>query len=106
MTLIEKKWFNFVVTLFIVLNALTMGVETDHPELADVWKVFGMIFNVVFTWQMGCKLWILRCRYFCSGWNAMDFLVGCHSLTRSSWEFSWVVVVPLDPFLLCECSAC
>lgn len=71
----EQKWFQFIVTFTIVVNAIVMGVETDYPDYEDLYKILELIFTTIFGLEMGIKLWTYRLKYFYVGWNNLDFVL-------------------------------
>eukprot|EP00746_Dinoflagellata_sp_MGD_P003755 gnl/MRDRNA2_/MRDRNA2_107268_c0_seq1.p1 gnl/MRDRNA2_/MRDRNA2_107268_c0~~gnl/MRDRNA2_/MRDRNA2_107268_c0_seq1.p1 ORF type:complete len:665 (-),score=142.03 gnl/MRDRNA2_/MRDRNA2_107268_c0_seq1:62-2056(-) len=77
---IEHKWFNILIALAVMANAIQMGVETDHPEWEDSYAICENVFNSIFVFEMMSKICFLRHRYFCVAWNCLDFLLVSLSL--------------------------
>lgn len=71
----HAKWFDMLVTISIVLNAIQMGIETDHPEHKDLYGIIEMIFTIIFGFEMFVKKFVLRWSYFRDGWNLLDFFL-------------------------------
>ncbi|KAF4518090.1 hypothetical protein B566_EDAN007791 [Ephemera danica] len=79
--LVEQRWFDNVVLLFIGLNCITLAMERPNipPDSAE--RVFlataNYVFTVVFALEMMIKviatgMFYGRDAYFTSGWNIMD----------------------------------
>lgn len=73
--IIDSHRFNVAINACIVLNAVQMGVETDHPQFEDVYKVTESFFTFVFSVEMFLKKYAYRCSYFKDGWNCLDFFL-------------------------------
>lgn len=73
--IIDQYWFTTIVTCAICVNAVIMGIETDYPEHKSTYHIFELIFTIIFTFEMGAKLWYLRKQYFKDGWNVLDFVL-------------------------------
>ncbi len=77
-TLVETKHFQRFIILIIVLNAITLGLETA-PELVGEWMgvllVLDTLFLAIFTVEIGLKLVAYRLTFFRSGWNHFDFAI-------------------------------
>lgn len=79
--LVEQKWFDNVVLLFIALNCITLAMERPNIPPYSTERLFlatsNYVFTVVFTTEMFIK--VVACgmcygpnAYFTSGWNIMD----------------------------------
>lgn len=85
--LVERPWFNHLVIIAILANAVTLGLETSRPlmaEYGDLLHAIDLGFIVFFTGELLLKLAAYRLRFFRSGWNVFDFTI---------------VVITLLPFL-------
>jgi len=77
----EKHWlvdsgaFQAFISLMIVLNALQLGLEADHPEYKVSWKIAENIFTAVFLVELIVKLLALRRSFFRDYWNWFDFFL-------------------------------
>ncbi len=76
--LIEGKVATTLITILILVNAITLGLETD-PEIASE---FGSILAwcdrailVVFSLEIALKFYAYRFAFFRSGWNIFDFSI-------------------------------
>lgn len=80
-----------VITALILVNAVTLGLETD-PDIMASWgawlKVLDKAFLLVFTVEIGLKLYAYRWRFFHSGWNVFDFLIVALAWVPSSGPLS------------------
>ncbi|MEQ8552611.1 MAG: ion transporter [Cyclobacteriaceae bacterium] len=75
---LETKQFQYTIIGLIILNAITIGLETS-PEINDVagpWLAeIDKYILVVFTLEIAMKLVAYRHRFFTSAWNIFDFLI-------------------------------
>ncbi len=76
--LVENPRFTQFITGLILVNAVTLGLETD----ANIMKNFGYwlllidkIILVIFTAELVFKFYAYRFSFFKSGWNIFDFLI-------------------------------
>lgn len=76
--LVESHWFQRLIIVAIILNAITLGLETA-PELVGEWmgvlKVVDTAFLLLFTLELTAKLFVYRFAFFKNGWNNFDFLI-------------------------------
>lgn len=79
--------------LLILLNMLTMMVETDEqsPYMESILYKVNLAFIIIFTTECIIKIIALRCYFFTVSWNIFDFVVVILSIvgkTRqdSNWE--------------------
>lgn len=75
---VESVGFVRFVTILILINAVTLGLETD----ADMIKKYGSILHfidriilILFTVELVLKFYAYRLDFFKSGWNVFDFLI-------------------------------
>jgi len=76
--LVESPRFIGLITALIVFNALTLGLETNATMVADYGGflyVVDFILLLVFTLEIGLKLYAYRSSFFRSGWNLFDFAI-------------------------------
>lgn len=76
--IVENPKFIYFITALILINAITLGLETD----ANVMKNFGVwlllidrIILVLFTVELILKFYAYRLSFFRSGWNTFDFII-------------------------------
>ncbi len=77
-TIVESRGFNLAITIVIVVNAVTLGLET-WPRAMDVAGPLLLTLDAaalwIFTVELGLKLWVYRRRFFGSAWNIFDLAV-------------------------------
>jgi voltage-gated sodium channel len=87
-TLTKQSWFERLVLLLIVLNAVTLGLETA-PQLVGQWMgtllFIDRIFVLLFTAELLLKLFAQGGRFWRQGWNIFDFVIVA---------ISWLPVIP------------
>lgn len=89
--LVESRGFEIVITWLIVVNAVTLGLETLDQVLADWEGVLHFIDHVllaVFVAELVAKMLIYRARFFRDPWRVFDFIVIGISLLPSSGPLS------------------
>lgn len=76
--LVESAWFERVIIVAIVLNAITLGLETA-PELVGEWMstllTIDFLFLLLFTCELFLKGYAYRLSFFKNGWNNFDFVI-------------------------------
>uniref|UniRef100_A0A8B9HND0 Sodium channel protein n=1 Tax=Astyanax mexicanus TaxID=7994 RepID=A0A8B9HND0_ASTMX len=75
--LVSKQAFDIMIMLLILLNMVTMMVETDEqsPRMEMILYNINLAFIVIFTTECIIKLIALRCYFFTVSWNIFDFVV-------------------------------
>ncbi|XP_062847301.1 sodium channel, voltage gated, type V-like, alpha b [Trichomycterus rosablanca] len=75
--LVSKQAFDIIIMLLILLNMLTMMVETDEqsPDMESILYKINLAFIVIFTIECIIKIIALRCYFFTVSWNIFDFVV-------------------------------
>ncbi len=75
--LVSKQAFDILIMLLIILNMVTMMVETDEqsPGIEYILYYINLAFIVIFTTECIIKLIALRCYFFTISWNIFDFVV-------------------------------
>lgn len=81
--------------LLILLNMLTMMVETDEqsPYMESILYNVNLVFIVIFTTECIIKIIALRCYYFTVSWNIFDFVVVILSIVGKTEQDSRLVSV-------------
>ena len=76
--IVENPRFTQFITGLILINAITLGLETD----ANVMKYYGKwlllidrIILAIFTAELVFKFYAYRLSFFRSGWNTFDFVI-------------------------------
>jgi len=84
---IESARVQWIVVSLIVINAITLGLETSDfvLSLAGEWllAIDGVIL-AVFAVEIALKLYAYRWRFFRNGWNAFDFVIVAFALLPAS----------------------
>uniref|UniRef100_A0AAY4ABR9 Sodium channel protein n=1 Tax=Denticeps clupeoides TaxID=299321 RepID=A0AAY4ABR9_9TELE len=75
--LVSKQAFDIMIMVLILLNMVTMMVETDEQPRQTEFILYNinLAFIIVFTTECMIKLIALRCYFFTIGWNIFDFVV-------------------------------
>ncbi|KAL2085248.1 hypothetical protein ACEWY4_018568 [Coilia grayii] len=75
--LVSKQAFDIMIMVLILLNMLTMMVETDEqsPRMQEILYNINLAFIIIFTAECITKIIALRCYFFKIGWNIFDFVV-------------------------------
>ncbi|KAM6951086.1 sodium channel protein type 4 subunit alpha A [Aplochiton taeniatus] len=81
--LISQQFFDIFIMVLIILNMVTMMVETDEQseEKVDFLFKINLAFIIVFTGECSLKMFALRHHFFTIGWNVFDFIVVILSVT-------------------------
>lgn len=77
-TLIESKCFQNSITSLIVLNAITLGLETSaeiRSKIGGILEIIDFAVLIVFVLEIVLKLLVKRLDFFKNGWNLFDFIV-------------------------------
>lgn len=75
---VESKFVTFGITVLILINAVTLGMETNKELTAQVGAVLNWIDRtilIIFSIEIALKFYAYRLRFFRSGWNVFDFLI-------------------------------
>ncbi|XP_029109347.1 sodium channel protein type 4 subunit alpha-like [Scleropages formosus] len=75
--LVSKQAFDIMIMMLIILNMITMMVETDEQSahMEAILNKINLAFIVIFTTECLIKIFALRCYFFTVGWNIFDFVV-------------------------------
>ena len=89
--IIENKYFVTFITIVIIINAITLGLETSpeiKTEFGVVLSLIDKIALTIFTIELITKILVYKLRFFKDGWNIFDFLIVAVSLIPASGPFS------------------
>ena len=78
LNLIESDLFAFGITALILVNAITLGLETDQSITARYGGLLhwvDRIILVLFSIELLLKFYVYRFRFFRSGWNLFDLAI-------------------------------
>ncbi|XP_035271256.1 sodium channel, voltage gated, type V-like, alpha b isoform X3 [Anguilla anguilla] len=75
--LVGKQAFDIIIMVLIILNMITMMVETDEQpkNMEIILNKINLAFIVIFSAECLIKITALRCYFFTVGWNIFDFVV-------------------------------
>lgn len=88
---VESKGFVSFITVLIIFNAVTLGLETDNDIAARYGKFLHAIDVIVlgvFCIELLLKFYAYGGRFFRSGWNVFDFLIVAISLLPTHGAFA------------------
>ncbi|MGY8990620.1 MAG: ion transporter [Rhodospirillales bacterium] len=88
---IEGKYIQRFVTTIIVLNAITLGLETSKSVVAqfgNILHVFDQIVIIIFVLEIGGKLIYRDFGFFKIGWNIFDFIIVAIALIPDAGQLS------------------
>lgn len=88
---VENKSFVRFITALILINAVTIGMETYDGLMASYGRYFHLFDNIVvaiFTIEIALKLYAYRLPFFKVGWNVFDFVIVAVSLMPHSGAFA------------------
>ncbi|MEM9360211.1 MAG: ion transporter [Pseudomonadota bacterium] len=80
-----------IITALILLNAVTLGLETDKSVMASFGSLLVALdyaILVAFTIELAAKFYAYRLDFFKSGWNIFDFVIVVISWMPSSGPFA------------------
>ena len=89
--ILENKYFVTFITIVIIINAITLGLETSSKIKAEFGVILSLIDRValtIFTIELISKIAVYKLRFFKDGWNIFDFLIVAVSLIPASGPFS------------------
>lgn len=75
---VETPQFNATITALIVINAITLGLETWPAAMNTAGPALLFLDQaalLVFTLELAMKLFVYRRSFFSDGWNVFDFVV-------------------------------
>lgn len=78
LNLIESNLFTFGITALILINAITLGLETDQSITARYGGLLHWIDRIIlvlFSIELLLKFYVYRSRFFRSGWNLFDLAI-------------------------------
>ena len=89
--LIELRRFTNFITAVIIVNAVTLGLETSPTAMAAAGGVLRFVDAVclaIFTIEVLAKLYVSRLAFFRSGWNVFDFVIVAIALLPAAGALS------------------
>ncbi len=85
----SHKFQNFIMGI-IILNGITMGLETSKSFAADYhtfFELFNMVVVTIFTIEISLRIYVHRVSFFKDSWSLFDFTIVAISLVPSSAGF-------------------
>ncbi|XP_067109456.1 sodium channel protein type 2 subunit alpha-like [Osmerus mordax] len=75
--LVAKQAFDIIIMMLIIVNMVTMMVETNEQSerMESILNKINLVFIFIFTTECLIKIFALRCYFFTVGWNIFDFVV-------------------------------
>ena len=76
--LIEAPWFSKFIIAVIIVNAVTLGLETSPTAMSiagSLLKTLDAIALAIFCIEIAAKLFVYRLSFFRSAWNIFDFVI-------------------------------
>ena len=93
---VESNLFTKFIVYLIVLNGITMGLETSKTFMAN-FGTYALIFNqiviTIFTIEIALRIYVHRIYFFKDPWSIFDFLVVGVSLIPASAGFEIIRVL-------------
>ena len=89
--LIESSYFDWTITVLILINAITLGLETVPSVEASIGgflSVLDFILLLIFTAELIARMVVYRRRFFSDPWRIFDLLVVGISWVPSSGGLS------------------
>lgn len=87
---IEHPLFEKFIIGLILVNWITMGLETSKSIMQSFWSIllmFDKIVIAIFTIEAILKIYVYKKSYFKNWWNIFDFLIVIVSLMPAHWPF-------------------
>jgi len=84
---VESDRFQLVITILIVINGITLGLETSDSVMNAVGSYllfFDAMVLAIFVFEIASKLAYRGASFFRSGWNVFDFVIVGFALMPSS----------------------
>lgn len=88
---VEHRHFIAVISALIVINALTLGLETSTGLMANygaAFHLFDKLVVTIFAVEIALKLYCYRLPFFKVGWNVFDFVIIVISLLPHAGPFA------------------
>ncbi|GLP87193.1 ion transporter [Tritonibacter mobilis] len=90
-SVLDSDGFSRFITAVILLNAVTLGMETSDTIMAragDLVLLIDKLCLIIFVLEIAAKLIVRRLRFFVNGWNIFDFLIVGIALVPGAQGFS------------------
>ena len=93
--IIESNLFTKFIIYLIVLNGITMGLETSKTFMLSFGtyaSIFNQIVITIFTIEIALRIYVHRISFFKDPWSLFDFFIVAISLVPSSAGFEVFVL--------------
>ncbi len=90
-SVLESRQFEWTITALIIVNAITLGLETwatANDIFGGLFKLIDRAILVIFVVEITLRLFIHRLRFFSDPWSIFDFVVVAIALTPSTGSLS------------------
>ena len=91
MALVEASYFQHFVTAVILVNAVTLGLETSARAMEAAGPLLIALDRIalsIFVIELALKMFAYRLRFFRDGWNIFDFVIVAIALVPSAGPLS------------------
>ena len=88
---IESRFINIFITLVILINGITLGLETSEELVSKIGNMLIYVDKIalsIFAIELLIKLFVYRLSFFKSGWNVFDFIIVTIALIPTSGPLS------------------
>ena len=89
--LIESQTFTSAIITLILINAVTLGMETSAGLMAEYGSILlaiDLVILIIFTAEIALKLYAYRLDFFRSGWNIFDLAIVAIAWIPASGTFA------------------
>ena len=90
-SLIESRRFDTIITVLIILNAITLGLETSERAMAaagPLLVVFDRVILAIFVLELAARLAVYRTNFFRDPWRIFDLIVVGFALIPTTGSLS------------------
>ncbi|WP_108658550.1 ion transporter [Acuticoccus kandeliae] len=87
---LETRWWDQAITALIVVNAVTLGLETSETMMAQAGPILLVIDKAIlaiFVVEIALRLYVHRLRFFRDPWSLFDFAIVAIALIPASGPF-------------------
>lgn len=88
--IVESNLFQKFIVVIIILNGITMGMETSKEIMNSIGgfiHIFDKVVISIFTIEIAMRIYVHRLPFFKDGWSLFDFFIVAISLVPSSAGF-------------------
>ncbi|MED1740173.1 ion transporter [Bacillus swezeyi] len=87
--LVESRMFQYFITFVIIVNAISIGLETYtfFKPYQNVFFILDCLFLAIFVIELSLKLFVQKLHFFKNNWNVFDFIIVVGSLVLYNTNF-------------------